>query len=139
MVDGFELCFAVKDGAMPDKGVKKGDMIRYAANDDGEMAVINLLYRPNDADYDGLCSGGAYNRDTLIAGTLEYVDYENNRVVLRYGENRALLSTASVSTVYLYHKRGTIEKLEKTDLMPGKTVFIRARYAEIKEAMMYED
>ena len=51
----------------------------------------------------------------------------------------AINNSKIFSTVYLYHKRGTIEKLEKTDLMPGKTVFIRARYAEIKEAMMYED
>ena len=142
LVDGFELGLAVKDGVIP-AGTKidAGDVIRYVLDDDGEIFNLEIVHKPGDSAYEGKCSGGAYSRVTMISGVTEYVDFENKRIIVRYGEGeRAIFDVSALGNVYMYNsERSIVKKVEKTDLAQGQNIFMRLVYGKAQEAVIYEN
>lgn len=133
-----EQSLVLKPGAYSgtDK-IEAGDVVRYALDDNGEITNVVLYKDPSKL---GLYSGNVYDRTTMIGGTTEYVDYDSNTVIIKYGSDnkRAIYDLSDISAVYKYDAEiGKVNALEKTDLTTDTDVFMHLRYGKVQEAVMY--
>ena len=139
VVDGKEVMMCVEP-EVDITGIQKGDIIRGLINHYGNFASLIVEYRHNDPSYVNKkdSTSGLYESN-LLAAEIIFVDNKTQYVIVKNGEDRAVMRTHAVKNLYRYNKdENTIVKTDYSVLSPGQQVFIRGRYGIITEMVIFD-
>lgn len=122
------------------KNLRKGDVIQFSINDDGEAENLVQQFKAEDGFTQKGIKGSAYSDTTILRGQILKINAAEREMVIDYGTRKGVFPITTRAKIYVYdpvHNRATVGTAE--DIAQGDYIFYTARYFDINTIVIFKE
>lgn len=137
---GMSTVYMENKTLVESKGVRKGDIVQFAVNSDGEAEDILMQFKAEDGFTQKGIEGGAYNTATILRGQVVKANTAEREIVIDYGLRKGVFPLTRNAKIYIYdpvRNRGTVGT--ESDIAQGDYIFYAARYFDINTIIIFKE